>query len=76
MYATSVFYGQIYASLLPDRHSSSHGSHFLIRQCITLPASCRSLRVTAIFENLHGLADLVIIPIDSALALIALLEYL
>jgi hypothetical protein len=25
----------------PDRYSSSYGSHFLIRQCITLPASGR-----------------------------------
>jgi hypothetical protein len=41
MYTTSVFYSQICASLLPDRHSSSYGSHFLIRQCITLPASGR-----------------------------------
>ena len=32
MYTASVFRSQIYAPLLPDRHSSSYGSHFLIRQ--------------------------------------------
>jgi hypothetical protein len=32
MYTTSAFHSQIYASLLPDRHSSPYGSHFLIRQ--------------------------------------------
>jgi hypothetical protein len=47
MYTTSVFYSQIYASLLPDRHSSSYGSHSLVRQYITLPASGRPLGITA-----------------------------
>jgi hypothetical protein len=46
MYATSVFYNQIYSSLFPARQSSSYGNYFLIRQVYTRPASGRPLGST------------------------------
>jgi hypothetical protein len=43
MYTTGVFRSQIYAPLLPDRHSSSYGSPFLIQQVYNPSGLSRSL---------------------------------
>jgi hypothetical protein len=53
MYTTSIFRSQIYAPLLPDRHSSSYGSHFLIRQVYN--PSGRPLGITGPASQLHNL---------------------